>query len=297
MRDPYDVLGVPRTADGDTIRKAYKKLARTWHPDISKRANAEERFKEVNAAYDVLGDEDKRKHWDEFGEASTRPGFDAQKARAWGAGGVGGFGGGGVDVEDLLGSIFGGGAGPRARRGADQAIRLEVDFLTTVTGGERKVSIRRPDGTLETLTVRIPAGSRDGVKLRLRGQGLPPRGGGPCGDLLVRLHVPPHAVLRRGEREDDLEMDVPLTVREALQGASITVPTPTGDIRLTVPPGVVSSRRMRVKGRGVQRRGRPGDLFLMLRPVLPDLEAPHVVQAAVAMDDAYTGPVRRGLKL
>jgi DnaJ-class molecular chaperone len=303
MPDPYDVLGVDRGADADTIRKAYRKLAKEWHPDLNKAPRAEQRFKEINGAYEVLGDAEKRKLYDEFGEASTRPGFDPARHRAWrGArGSPGGFGagtggGGGIDMEDLLGSMFGGGAYERAaRRGVDQQIELTVDFMATVLGGERVLGVRRPDGTTERLRVPVPAGARDGGKVRLRGQGLPPRGGGPCGDVVVILRVLEHPHLRRDE--DDLEMEVPITVLEALRGASITVPTPTGDVRLTVPAGVRSGTRMRIRGRGIQKKGSPGDLYLVLRPVVPETDDPAILAAAELIEAAYPAPVRSDLRL
>ena len=240
MRDPYTVLGVDRRDDTDSIRKAYKRLARKWHPDINKDPGAEERFKEINSAYDVVGDEEKRKLWDEYGEASTRPGFDAERARMFrGRGGPAGFDHGGMDVDDLLSSIFSSGNYERGpRRGADQQLDLTVDFLMTVLGGERSITIRRPDGRSETLSVPIPAGANNGGKVRLKGQGLPPRGGGPCGDLVLRLKVADHPRLKRDG--DDLELEVPVTVLEAMRGGTITVPTPTGDIKLTVPAGLPS---------------------------------------------------------
>jgi DnaJ-class molecular chaperone len=295
MRDPYSVLGVPRNADADAIRKAYKKLARQWHPDVNKSSGAEERFKQINAAYDILGDETKRANFDRYGEASTRAGFDPRQAGGFG-GGMGGFDfGGGVDVDDLLGSLFGAGGRSGPRRGRDQTLELHVDFMTVVLGGRPKVSVRRPDGRAESLDVPIPAGASDGGKVRLRGQGLPPRGGGPCGDLLVKLSVRPHPVLRRDG--DDLEMDVPITVLEALQGASITVPTPTGDVKLKVPAGASSGTRMRIRGRGVQRKGRPGDLYLVLRPEVPATASDEVLAAARALEEAYDGDVRGELRL
>jgi DnaJ-class molecular chaperone len=306
MRDPYAVLGVDRRADAETIRKAYRKLAKEWHPDVNKSSTAEDRFREINVAYEVLGDAEKRRLWDEFGEQSTRPGFDPAAARRYGAGGFrgGGFDGSGmegVDIEDLLGSIFGGSrgaAGGFARgpaRGSDQQIELTVDFMTTVLGGERVMSVRRPDGSAERLRVPIPAGARDGGKVRLKGQGLPPRGGGPCGDLIVVLRVLDHPHLRRDE--DDLEMEVPLTVLEAIRGGSVTVPTPLGDVKVTVPPGVRSGTRMRIRGRGVQKKPTPGDLYLILRPVVPESADPEVVAAAERLEQAYTAPVRAALKI
>lgn len=294
MRDPYSVLGVPKSADQETIRKAYKKLARTWHPDVNKQDGAEDRFKEINAAYEVLGDEQKRRQFDRFGAAGPRMGgggFDPRQA-----GGMGGFDfGSGVDVDDLLGSLFGGGATGGPRRGRDQSIELTVDLMTVVRGDRRSVTVRRPDGTSETLEVPIPAGANDGGKVRLKGQGLPPRGGGPCGDLLVRLRVLPHPLLRR--EGDDLEMDVPVTVLEALEGGAITVPTPTGDVKLKVPAGARSGTRMRLRGRGIQKRGKPGDLYLVLRPEVPDASTPAALDAARALDALYEGDVRSKLKL
>jgi curved DNA-binding protein len=294
MRDPYSVLGVSRGADQAEIRKAYKKLARQWHPDVNKAANAEDRFKEVNAAYDILGDEDKRKNFDRFGEASTRTGFDPNAAQ--GRGGFGGFDfGGGVDVDDLLGSLFGARAGGRPRRGPDQSLDLTISFLESVTGVKKPMSLRRPDGRVEPLEIPIPAGAKDGGRVRLKGQGLPPRGGGPCGDLVVQLTVKPHPLLHRNG--DDLELEVPVTFKEAMLGATITVPTPTGDVKVKVPAGVRSGTRLRVKGRGVQRRGTPGHLYLVLRPEVPDQTSPELEALADATDALYSAPVRQKLVL
>lgn len=288
MPDPYSVLGVHRTADADTIRKAYKKLARKFHPDVSKAPDAEARFKEVNAAYDVVGDAEKRKLYDRYGDVSTRPGFDPRRARR------GGFDfGAGVDVDDLLGGLYGGGFSSRPRRGSDQQVQLSIPLLDAVRGAEREISVRRPDGTLDRLKVPVPAGARDGGRVRLKGQGLPPRGGGPCGDLVVRLQIQPHPVLRRVE--NDLEMDVPITILEAIEGASITVPTPTGDVKLRVPPGTVGGARLRIRGRGIQKRSGKGDLYLILRPVAPASTDDAILEAARTLEEAYDGPVREGL--
>ena len=288
MRDPYSVLGVERGADAETIRKAFKKLARTWHPDVNKAPEAEARFKEVNAAYDLLGDEEKRKNFDRFGEASTRAGFDPNQAHGFP------FGGGGIDVDDLLGSLFGaGGRGPR--RGQDQSIQLAVPFMDTVLGAKTSVTVLRPDGRRESLEVPVPAGARDGGRVRLKGQGLPPRGGGPCGDLIVELSVRAHPLLRRVD-EADLEMDLPVTVLEALEGATLTVPTPTGDVKVKIPARVRTGTRLRIKGRGVQRKGVAGDLYLVLRPEVPDTDAAAAVEAARALEATY-GDLRGHIRL
>jgi curved DNA-binding protein len=298
MQDPYTVLGVDRRADADTIRKAYRKLAKEWHPDVNPDPRAESRLKEINGAYEVLGDDDKRRLWDEFGEQSARPGFDANAARGFrGRGGSAGFDGGAVDVDDLLGSLFGAGGGFERgpRRGADQQLDLAVDFLTSVLGGERVVSLRRSDGTSETVRIPIPAGAKDGGRVRLKGHGLPPRGGGPCGDLLVNLKVQDHPLLRR--EDDDLVLEVPITLLEAIRGGPITVPTPTGDVKVTVPSGVQSGTRMRLKGRGVQKKDGPGDLYLLLRPQVPQSQDPEILAAAERIEQAYAGDVRKGLKI
>ncbi|MCA9570794.1 MAG: DnaJ domain-containing protein [Myxococcales bacterium] len=312
MTDPYSTLGVARTASQDDIRKAFKKLARKYHPDVNKDPGAEDRFKEINNAYGAIGDTEKRKLWDEFGEASQKPGFDAERARQFrnfgGGGGFpgGGFGGGrgggvhvdfGGDMGDIFSSLFGGGGGmPRGpRRGQDQRASLTIDFLTSVLGGEREIQIQRPTGARDSLKVRIPPGVQDGGKLRLKGQGLPPPGGGPCGDLELQLTVTPHAHLRRRDK-DDLEMDLPITILEAMEGASVTVPTPTGDVKVTVPANARPGQLLRLKGRGVQKRI-PGHLYLVLRPTPPETTDPEVLAAARRLEEAYTTDVRAGLAL
>jgi DnaJ-class molecular chaperone len=296
-------LGVDRSADSDAVRKAYRKLAKEWHPDLNKSKGAEQRFRDINAAYEILGDAEKRRLYDEFGEASTRPGFDPARARAYREGGGRGFPGGGLyegmDMEDLLSSLFGGGGPggfPRGGgRGVDQQLELTVDFLTTVRGGERVISVRKGDGTSEPLRVPIPAGAKDGGKVRLRGKGLPSRTGGPPGDLVVVLRVLEHPHLRRDE--DDLEMEVPLTILEAVRGAQINVPTPTGEVKVTVPPNARSGTRLRLRGRGVQRQPTPGDLYLILRPTIPDGADPALLTAAEELERHYTRPVREDLAL
>lgn len=313
MRNAYDVLGVARDADQDTIRKAYKKLAKKFHPDLNKSKEAVEKFKEINGAYDAVGDEDKRKLYDEFGEASTRPGFDAAQHRQYTRGGggpmpgggfAGGFGGNpdidfgsGAGMDDILGQLFGEGrfsGGRRGARGRDQQATLEIDAMLAIRGGETTILMPRPGGQTETLKVRIPAGVKDGGTLHLAGQGLPPPTGGACGDLHIKLRVPEHPLLRRVG--DDLEMDVPITVLEALAGAAITVPTPTGDVKVTVPAGVTPGQRLRLRGRGIQKSS-PGDLYLVLRPTVPVTSDAEVIAAAERIQKAYARDVRADLTL
>lgn len=298
MNDPYKVLGVPRSADDESIRKAYKSLAKRYHPDVAKSAGAEDKFKQISAAYTVLSDPEQRRRYDEFGEVGLKPGFDPRAARGWrhaSGGSSAGYGQGFAGFDDVLESLFGTGGGRRQARGTDQYASVTIDPMMTFTGGEYEVNVRRSASGGETLRIRVPAGAKDGGKLRLKGQGLPPRGGGPCGDLVLRLTVPSHPKLRR--REDHLELDVPITVLEALQGGTITVPTPTGSVKVAVPAGATAGSKLRVRGRGVQKRGRPGDLFLVLRVVAPSTGAPEALEAAEILEGFYGTDVRADLEL
>lgn len=323
MRDPYSVLGVPKSADTDTIRKRYKELARKFHPDLNKSAGAADRFKQINEAHEVIGDPEKRKLWDEFGEMSTKPGFDAGKARAWqGAGGFrgrggfpggfpGGFGGGGpgMGMDDLLGSMFGAGGrrrrpagfqGRRSSKGPDVEVTIQVPLVDLVTGAKQTVSYTRlGEGnreTQESLKFSIPAGIRDGGTVRLRGKGGAGLPGGPAGDLKLTIQVRSHDHLE--VRGDHLYLEVPITVSEAIRGGSIEVPTPDGTVRVKVPMGTTGGQRLRLKGRGLRRKGGDrGHLFLILRPTLP-VGDPDILEAvAEQLEPLYSADVREKLVL
>ncbi len=294
-RDLYAVLGVARDASADAIRKAYRKLARRHHPDVNPGDKAaEERFKEISEAYDVLSDSEKRRNYDEFGEIALQGGFDAERARrareAFGARfggepgpGEGGFAGGEPfefgDLDDLLGRFgFGGragrgGAGRAGLRGSDVEAQLELDFLEAARGGEKRLTLQllgedgRPRS--QTLTVRIPAGVADGGRIRLRGKGGPGLGGGPPGDLWATVRVRPHPVFRREGR--DLIVEVPVTMAEAIRGAKIEVPTLDGRATVSVPPGTDSGKKLRLRGKGIpDPAGRaPGDLYAVIQVRVP----------------------------
>lgn len=298
MRNLYDVLGVPRGADKAQIKKSFKELARRYHPDVSKEPDAEERFKEVNAAYAVLGDEERRKLYDEFGEISLQQGFDPERARAFRGMGGGGFGqgmGGGVNLDDLLGSLFGAGAfrgsdfrgfdpsGFRQRRGPpkgqDLRARITVDLLTAIRGGEVPITVSSPGGQ-RRLNVKIPAGVRDGQSMRLKGQGGGAPPGGRPGDVLLEIAVGEHPALTR--EGDDLVMELPLTFAESLAGGSLKVPTPSGEVVVKIPAGARSGARLRLKGKGVQRSSGAGDLYLVLRPTPPPGEADEALVEQLA---------------
>ncbi|MCB9688467.1 MAG: DnaJ domain-containing protein [Alphaproteobacteria bacterium] len=301
--NPYTVLGVARDADADTIKKAFRKLAKQHHPDRNEgSAEAERKFKEINRAFEVLSDPERRAAYDQFGAASLEPGFDANAARAWqqrSTGPRGGFGGGAdFGVEDLLSQLFGAGGG-RAPGGfsgggfggADVRAELSIDFRTAALGGERE--LRFGDG--RTLTVRIPPGIRDGETLRLAGKGQPSPRGGQVGDLLLTVHTAQHPVFRR--EGEDLYVDLPITVGEALKGATVEVPTLDGPVRMRVPPGTQTDRKLRLRGKGIARRGQaPGDLYARVVVVVPEAVRPEQLDEALrAIEGAYGAPVRDGL--
>lgn len=287
-RDLYEILGVPRDADADALRSAYRKLARRYHPDVNPSdKSAEERFKEISRAYDVLSDPEKRRAYDEFGEVSLEAGFDAKRAREarerfearFGRAGAGappgaeGFEFG--DLDDLLGRFFGG-RGEQAgfrMRGADVAASLELEFLDALRGGTKSLAFARegPGGTVatETLNVRIPPGVRDGGRIRIPGRGAPGMGGGPPGDLWVRIRVRPHPVFVR--EGDDLHVRVPISVREAVLGAKVEVPLPDGRATVSVPPGTDSGRKLRLRGKGARdpETGVAGDLYVDIEIRVP----------------------------
>jgi curved DNA-binding protein len=285
-RDFYEVLGVSRDADQSEIQRAYRKLARTLHPDVNKDPGAEERFKGLSEAYDVLSDPDQRKRYDAFGEDFRRVGADVDpdayrrgRYRAYaGAGGRRSSGWGGsdpsggfrysgsgddVDLEDLLGGMFGGrgrgrgGWGPVS--GSDHETEVEVSVEEAYKGTQRTLSISGPDGP-RTIDVNIPAGVADGQRIRLRGQGGQGSGGGEAGDLYLIVRIAPHPRYRLEGR--DLHMLLPLAPWEAALGSSVDIDTPGGPATVNVPAGTSSHRRLRLKGRGLpNKRGTPGDLY------------------------------------
>jgi DnaJ-class molecular chaperone len=292
--DPYQVLGVPRTASADEIRKAFRKLAKANHPDTNpNNKEAEERFKRVSGAFDIVGDPAKKKKFD-AGEIDadgreTARGF-AGGHGPWGPPPGGGFGGGpqaqyresfeGVDLGDILGEMFGGQRGGRgggqaggfggfSQRGADVRARLEIDLEDAIKGAKRRISFS--DG--RTIDVTIPKGAQEGQTLRLKGQGSPGRAG--PGDAFIELAIAPHPIYRR--EGEVLVMDVPVTVYDAVLGGKAEAPTPDGPVTLTIPKGANTGTRLRLKGRGLTNpKGVRGDLFARLVVTLPEKPDPEL---------------------
>lgn len=309
-RDLYADLGVGRNASEAEIKKAYRKLARKHHPDVNPGdPAAEERFKRVSFAYDVLSDPEKHRRYDEFGVAGLAEGFDAGHARAYqrwsegtshspfshaGPGARGGFGGGGI--EDLLGSLFGRATGA-SRRGADSEGEVLIDFLEAVRGGEVRVEMAGPAGSSRALRIKIPAGSDDGTRIRLAGQGEPGPAGQKAGDLYLTLRIRAHPYFER--RGDDLELELPVTLPELIRGGAIRVPTPEGSVSMKIPPRSQNGSRLRLRGKGATRRGKPdrGDLLVTLVARLPEKDAPDLDELADRLESLYAGQdVRAGMK-
>ncbi len=386
--DLYQLLGVSRGASEDEIKKAYRKLARKYHPDVNPgNKAAEEKFKQVSAAFEVLSSPEKRKLYDEFGEDAAKMGYDPKKAEAFRAyrdaaarGGGPGFGGAGripnvegFDIGDLFGDLFRGrGGGGRAgiedlfgreeaegpARGEDLHAQVRLSLRDAVTGTERSLSVTRPGrckkckgsghfgkpGTCPTckgtgkirqgrgplsmsgpcptcggsgkvappcdlcggtgrveettrVTVKIPAGVQTGSQVRVAGQGAAGTQGGPAGDLFLEVQVEPHPLVRR--EGDDLYVELPVTVAEAMLGAQVRAPTFTGEVTLTVPPHSQSGRKLRLKGQGVPalRGNGRGDLYFELRILVPEKTSADVKAAAETLARAYHHDVRADLRL
>ncbi len=314
FKDYYKVLGVERTASGDDIRKAFRKLARVYHPDVAKdKKRAEEKFKEINEAYEVLGDPAKRKKYDELGAdwkhggARSGPGGQPYQTYSWRTGepGAEGFEFGGTGFSDFFEQFFGGAARsnagharggfaqPETEKGEDVEAVLMVTLEEAMHGAIRPITLRRNtqcpechgtgakgrqvcptcDGsgqvaTTENYKVKIPPGVRDGQRLRLTGQGEPGPGGGPRGDLYLRVRMASHPDYR--VEGGDLYYDLDLAPWEAALGAKVSVPTLSGSLSIKIPPGTQNAQRLRIKDRGLPgRAGETGDLYVVARLQMP----------------------------
>jgi DnaJ-class molecular chaperone len=277
--DPYTVLGVKRDASQEDIQKAYRRLAKKLHPDLNPgNKKAEEQFKEVSAAYNLLGDATKRARFDR-GEIDAggqeRPAQHFYRDFAEGGGHAYSSDAGFADFagdEDIISEIFGRQARSNVRRrGSDVQYHLALGFLDAINGGKQQLTL--PDRS--TLDVNIPPGIRNGQVLRLRGKGLPGRNGGPAGDALIEIEVRPHPVFKR--KGDDVHVEQPIPLADAVLGGKISVPTPAGPVTMTVPKWSNTGTVLRLKGKGVPRSdGTRGDEYVALKVMLPDKPDPEL---------------------
>ena len=288
-KDYYQVMGVARDAAQDDIKRAYRKLARKYHPDVSKEANAEARFKEVGEAYEVLKDPEKRAAYDKLG-ANWKAGQEFRPPPDWGTGsGFSGGGpagaGGGADFSDFFESLFGRGfeGGPRGRgsfniRGENRHARVLIDLDDAYNGATRAITLGIPEvddqGRLVTrehaLNVKIPRGILPGQQIRLAGQGAPGVGEGKAGDLYLEIEFRPHPLYRVEGR--DVHLELPVAPWEAALGAAVKAPTPGGTVELKVPPDSIAGRKLRLKGRGIPASP-PGDFYVVLQIALPPADS------------------------
>jgi molecular chaperone DnaJ len=381
--DYYKILGVKKGAAPDDIKKAYRKLARKWHPDINPgNKEAEQKFKEISQAYDCLGNEEKRKLYDEFGEEALQSGFDAEKAREYrkwssfqqtgrrqGAQGFGRY----QSYEDIFGDLFGSGMGdssagqdrggfraPMPTRGRDIEHEMTIDMISALKGFKTELSMQKVkscpachgSGTdpnsvmstcsacngsgrlnvaqgpmqftktcpqckghgqvgkacgqcsgsgqvlgLENIKVTIPQGVKEGSKVRVAGKGEPGLNGGPPGNLYLIIHLKPHPFLRR--EGDELHMEVPVTVHEAMAGGTITLPTVEGQIKVKVPPRSQSGQTLRLKGKGAfnLKKKQRGDLMVKLVVKVPRTDNKEILEAVQEMDGYYEGDLRKDIRL
>ncbi len=273
-KDYYEVLGVARGATTDEIKKAYRRLARKYHPDVSKEPGAEERFKEVNEANDVLSDPEKRAAYDQLG--FHRPGQDFRPPPGWGdrfgGGGRGGdFSGG--DFSDLFSHLFGGGMGGqgfhhgRAAKGRDMEASVTLTLEEAYHGVEKQISLPRAGDDSGVVRFRVPPGALPGKRLRLAGKGQASPMGGPRGDLYLQINVAPHGRFRLEDK--DIYLDVPVTPWEAGLGTALLVPTLNGNVRIKVPAGARSGQKLRLPGKGMPVKHGAGDFYVQLQVVLP----------------------------
>jgi curved DNA-binding protein len=298
FKDFYQILGVPDDASPDDIKRAYRRKARQYHPDVSKEAGAEERFKEINEAYDTLKDETRRAEYDQLKRYGFRDGDDFRQSPHWGGGGVDSGSFGNVDISELFESLFGtsgygrtggaGGAGHHRnwpQQGDDISLTVRVTLENAYRGGKTHITLPGPAG--RKLSVNIPAGVSDGQQLRLKGQGGTGINGGPAGDLLLTVKLKPHALFR--VEGNNIVLTVPVTPYEAAAGLKLNVPTLSGAVSLTIPSNTKSGSRMRLKGKGMPGAG---DQIVVVQIQLPDQPSEEALRLMKQLDSEFASEPR-----
>ena len=305
FKDYYKTLGVESDASADAIKRAYRKLARKYHPDVSKEADAENRFKEIGEAYEALKDPEKRAQYDQLRQGGWHQGQEFRPPPEWGAGwqsagdsqSYSGF-------SDFFESLFGGLGGSRfssARRpgsaglkakGRDVNASVSIDLQTAYAGGVQRMNLSGSHGS-RALNVRIPAGVTEGRQIRLTGQGEPGLGGGPAGDLYLEVHLKPHRWFE--VQGQDIHLTLPVAPWEAALGARLNVPTLGGKVEMSIPPGTSSGRRLRLKGRGLPGKT-PGDQFVTIRVEVPPAESGRAKELYEALKKEQAFDPRAGLE-
>ena len=299
MTDPYEILGVDKKASADDIQKAYRRLAKKHHPDLNPGdKSAEDKFKDASAAYALLGDAEKRARFDR-GEIDASGAEQQQQRRYYRdfaergeAGQSSDSGFADFSDADILSEIFGRRGANMKMRGGDVQYHLAVDFLSAVNGARPQLSL--PDGS--QITVTIPPGTRDKQVLRLKGKGRPGYNGGESGDALIEIEVRPHPLFTR--KDDDIHLDLPISLAEAVLGGKVKTPTPSGDVMLNVPKGANTGTVLRLKGKGVKKPdGSHGDEYVTLKVVLPDKPDPELEEFIARWSKAKTYDPRRTMEV
>lgn len=291
-KDYYQILGVSRDVSKEDLKKAYRKLARKYHPDVSKEPNAEAKFKEVGEAYEALKDPEKRAQYDQFG-SNYKNGQSFTPPPGWGGGGMGGNGNFSSFFESMFGGGMGGGRDHFYAAGEDVNAKITVSLEDAFNGAQK--TIRRPSGSAEsgTLNVKIPAGITSGKKIRLSGQGKAGMGGSKSGDLYLEIAIAPHAYYRLEDK--NIFLDLPIAPWEAALGAKVTVPTLAGKINLTIPAGAKSGQKMRLKGRGLPAK-EAGDQFVVLQIMTPPADSDKAKQLYQQMAEELAFNPREALE-
>ena len=305
FKDYYKTLGVESGASADEIKRAYRKLARKYHPDVSKETNAEARFKEIGEAYEALKDPEKRAQYDQLRKGGWRQGQEFRPPPEWGTGWQSaGDGQSYSGFSDFFESLFGGLGGSRftnARRqgtaglkakGRDVHASVSIDLKTAYAGGVQRLSLGAAGGS-RTLNVRIPAGVTEGRQIRLSGQGEPGLGGGPAGDLYLEVHLKPHPLFE--VQGQDVHLTLPIAPWEAALGTRLSVPTLGGKVEMNIPGGTSGGKRLRLKGRGLPGKT-PGDQYVIIKVVVPAAETDRARELYQSLKDEQWFDPRSGME-